>query len=265
MMKKALVIALLFFAAFPVYAQTQGHSTDEIVRLSWVASKNGDLNALTALVDEMVKTYGDQAKVLASQLSNFPPRDKFHDYKVMSDVATTLFIKAETLMHQGKDEQAKQGFKDIIAQYPWSQCFDPSRGAYWSVAEKSQDSIDTMEGKDPLAGDPVKISPKTIPSLKFPGTEEVVDWAKYGKFLNVGTKDYHYQITDEAGLEAALGEGIYPNIADIYKDPGYKRNLKAGRLQGSQWDFANTTDLQAAFYRWVSAHESWGVRLFYIG
>ena len=78
-------------------------------------------------------------------------------------------------------------------------------------------------------------------------------------------KNFHYQIIDQAGLVAALGEGIYPNIADIYKDPGYKKALKAGRLQGSHWDFVNTTDLQAAFYKWVTAPESWGVRLFYIG
>ena len=98
--------------------------------------------------------------------------------------------------------------------------------------------------------------------LKFPGTEEVVDWTKYGKFLNVGTKDYHYQIIDQQGLVAALGEGIYPNIADVYKDPGYKKALKAGRLKGSHWDFVNTTDLQAAFYKWVTAPESWGCGYF---
>ena len=112
------------------------------------------------------------------------------DYKIMSDVATTLFIKAETLMHQGKNDEATKEFKDIIAQYPWSQSFDPSRGSYWSVAEKSQDSIDVMEGKNPLAAAPVKKAPKTIPVLKFPGTEEVIDWTKYGKFLNVGTQEF---------------------------------------------------------------------------
>ena len=260
-----LIFIVLFFAVFPVYAQTQERSSDEIVRLSWEASKDGDIKALSALADEILKNYGDKARVLASQLSHFPPRDKLGDYKIMSDVATALFIKAETLMHQGKDVQATKEFKDIIAQYPWAQSFDPSRGNYWSVAEKSQSSIDVMEGKAPQTPAPVKKAPKTIPVLAFPGKEEVVDWTKYGNFLNVGTKEFHYQITDQAGLVAALGEGIYPNIADVYKDPGYKKALKAGRLQGSHWDFVNTTDLQAAFYKWTSAPESWGARLFYIG
>ena len=100
--------------------------------------------------------------------------------------------------------------------------------------------------------------------LKSSG-QEVIDWTKYGRFLNVGTPQYHYQITDPAGLTAAVGECIYPNIADVYKDPQYKKALKAGRLKGSHWDFVNTPDLQAALYKWVSAPEAWGVRLFYIG
>jgi len=259
-----ILITLLFLGATYVQAQSARDSS-EIVRLSWEASKDGDIKTLSALVDEITKTYVDKAKVLASQLNNYPPRAKISDYKIMSDVATCLFIKAEALMRQGKNDEAAKEFKDIIAQYPWAQSFDPSRGGYWSIAEKSQDSIDVMEGKNPLSAAPLKKAPKTIPALKFPGTEEVVDWTKYGKFLNVGTQKYHYQIIDQAGLVAALGEGIYPNIADVYKDPGYKKVLKAGRLQGSQWDFVNTTDLQAAFYKWVTAPESWGVRLFYIG
>jgi beta-glucuronidase len=262
-MKKApiIFIALLFFGA--TYVQAQDSS--QIVRLAWKASQEGDIKTLSALVDEMLKTYGDKAKVLSSHLNNFPARSRLDDYKIMSDVATCLFIKAEAFMRQGKNNEATKQFKEIIAQYPWAQSFDPSRGGYWSIAEKSQDSIDTMEGKSPLTAITVKKAPRTVPVLKFPGTEEVVDWTKYGNFLNAGTEHYHYQIIDQAGLAAALGEGIYPNIADVYKDPEYKKVLRAGRLQGNHWDFISTTDLQAALYKWVSAPESWGVRLFYIG
>ncbi len=266
MTRIGIAITLLFFTVFPVYVQAQERSADEIVRLSWEASKSSDLKTLSGLVDEIIKDYGDKAKEMASQLSNFPPRTKVDDYKIMSDVATCMFIKAEALMHQGKDDEAKIEFKSVIAQYPWAQSFDPSRGGYWSIAEKSQDSIDVMEGKNPQDVAPVKKAPRTVPVRAFPGTEEIVDWTKYGNFLNVGTSNFHYQITDQAGLVAALGEGIYPNIADVYRDPEYRKAIKAGRLQdGSHWDFVNTPDLQAAFFKWVSAPESWGVRLFYIG
>jgi len=262
------LFALLFLGVLCAPAQsdsTTGRDTSEVVRLSWQASKDGDLKTLAALTCEIITKYGDKAKALAAQLNNFPSRANVGDYKVMSDVATVMFVNAEANMHQGKNDEATKQFKNIIAQYPWAQCFDPSRGSYWSIAEKSQDSIAVMEGKNPLAADPVKkIVPKTIPVLKYPG-EAVIDWTKYGNFLNVGTKNYHYQITDQAGLVAAAGEGIYPNIADVYRDPGYRKALKAGRLQGNVWDFVNTTDLQAAFYKWATSSESWGVKLFYIG
>jgi len=49
----------------------------------------------------------------------------------------------------------------------------------------------------------------TKPSLKFPDLKK---WllAKYGKILNAGTKDYHYQIVDQAGNGS--WERIYPNM-----------------------------------------------------
>ena len=137
------------FVLFFLQLSAQARDSSEIVRLSWKASKDGDIKTLSALVDEILSSYGDQAKVLASQLSKFPPRTKISDYKIMSDVATILFIKAEALMHQGKNDDATLEFKNIIAQYPWAQSFDPSRGSYWSVAEKAQSSINVMEGKNP--------------------------------------------------------------------------------------------------------------------
>ena len=264
-MRVYVIFFLSLFLGMPcVQAQSASRDSSEIVRLSWKASSDGDLKALSSLADEVIKNYGDKAKALSAQLTTFPLRAKASDYKVMSDVATTLFIKAEAYMHDGKNDEAKAQFKSLIAQYPWAQCFDPSRGSYWSIAEKSQASIDVMEGKSPQAVAPVKKAPKTIPVLKYPG-QEVVDWSKYGNFLNAGAENYHYQIVDQVGLVAAVGEGIYPNIADIYKDPEYKKVLKEGRLQGSPWDFTNTPDLQAAFYKWVTSTESWGVRLYYIG
>ena len=261
-MRAKIILTVLFFLGANL---AQAQDSAEIVRLSWQAATQGDLKAISALADQILKIYGAQAKKLSSQLNSFPSRDKVGDYKVMSDVATTLFIKAETLMHKGQNDEATAEFKQIIVRYPWAQCFDPSRGSYWSVAEKSQDSIDVMHGKNPLVAAPLKKAPKTSPDLAFPGTEDIVDWSKYGNFLNVGTNHFHYQITDPKGLVQALGEGIYPNIGDVYRDPGYKKALKAGRLIGDRWDFVNTPDLQAAFYKWVSAPEAWGVRLFYLG
>jgi len=263
-MKKTLLYFFVVFAAgiSPAWAQD---SSSDLVRQAWKASNDSDTKTLSLLLGKITAVYGDAARGEAAGLTNFPPRPKINDYKDMSDVATVMFIKAETLMHQGQNDEATKEFKNIIAQYPWAQTFDPSRGAYWSVAEKSQDSIDTMQGKSPLTAPVDNKAPRTRPVLKFPGTEEVINWNKYGNFLNVGTADYHYEIIDEPGLVKALGEGMYPNIVDIYRDSGFKKATRQGRLEGGQWDFVNTTDLQAAFYKWATAPESRGVQLFYTG
>ncbi|MEI7997979.1 MAG: glycoside hydrolase family 2 TIM barrel-domain containing protein [Candidatus Omnitrophota bacterium] len=246
-------------------SDSPSHTSSEIVRLAWKASNQGEVKSLEDLVSEMVSSYEAQAKKQASQLTKFPGTDQVNNYRTMNDLATCLFIQAEALMHQGKNDQSKKVFNSIIQEYPWAQSWDPSRGSYWSVKEKSQASIDVMSGVAPKEVKVNKQGPKTKPVLAFPGKERVVDDTKYGTFLNVGTKDYHFQVTDSKGLIEAVGEGIYPDIGDVYKDPGYKKAVKEGRLQGSHWNFINSPDLQAAFYKWATAPEPWGVKLFYMG
>jgi beta-glucuronidase len=95
------------------------------------------------------------------------------------------------------------------------------------------------------------------------GTEKIPDYEKYGVFHNVGTRQYYYEIKDEEGLAAAVGEGVYPNGLSIYKDPEYQRFKKEGKLDKSHWDYVNIDDCQASFYRWALAEEEPGVAQFY--
>lgn len=99
--------------------------------------------------------------------------------------------------------------------------------------------------------------------LYAPGKEEIVNYRKYGEFVGVGTKDYNYKIIDQRGLIEAVGEGIYPDTSSVLKDPQFKRLKKEGRLEGSHWEFISGDDLQANFYKWATAAEERGVKLFY--
>ncbi len=104
---------------------------------------------------------------------------------------------------------------------------------------------------------------KPLFPLSDPGKEKIVDYPKYGTLTEVGTSRYKYLIRDRNGLATAVGEGIYPNVASLLKDPHYLRFKAEGKLEGSLWDFVNTDDLQANFYRWSSAQEQPGVKQFY--
>jgi len=266
-MKKVLphilgILALL--SSTSGFAQSEMVDSRALVNQAWEASAKGEMERLQKLVEEMLHLYGDEAKLQQKQLSGFPKRGEEETYKPLNDVGTILFIEAEALMNRTKTEEAIQKFQYLIATFPSAQTWDP-RGWYWSVKEKSQSSIDVMTGKiEDKPHEPVKgfISK---PVLVKPGTETIVDYTKYGEFTNVGTAKYRYKVKDVDGLKKAVGEGIYPNITDTLENPRYEQLEKEGRLKGSHWDFVNTEDLEAAYYKWFTASEPWGVRLFYLG
>jgi beta-glucuronidase len=99
----------------------------------------------------------------------------------------------------------------------------------------------------------------------IPGTEKVIDYARFGTFSGIGTKDYKFRVSDPNGLAKAAGEGIYPNTGDVFKNPRYAQVFKEGRLKGTHWDLVITPDLEAAYFKWASASEDPGVKLFYSG
>src|SRR5688572_26957696 len=117
-----------------------------------------------------------------------------------------------------------------------------------------------------LAGVAVALSQKKpLFPLFDPGSEKVIDYSKYGEFNQVGTSQYRYYIRERESLARAVGEGIYPNVTGLLKDPLYQKFKYEGKLEGSLWDFVNTDDVQANFYRWASAQEQPGVKQFYAG
>ncbi|MDA7857868.1 hypothetical protein N9A72_00040 [bacterium] len=98
-------------------------------------------------------------------------------------------------------------------------------------------------------------------TLPEEGEERIVDYSKYGEFLNVGTTRYKYRITDREGLSGAVGIGIYPNT-EAYRNPTYLKLKMQGRLKGNHWDFANGDD-KASFYKWATTSEEPGIKLFF--
>lgn len=240
--------------------------SEEFLKKAWELSGQNDVKALERLAQQCLDIYGEKAKHLEAQLSGFPIRGQEKDYQILNDVATVLFVRAEALMNTGKTEEAVPLFQEIIDQYRWAQAWDPSRGGFWSVAEKSQASIDVITGKmeeREAAENPVGL--RTRPRLIKEGAVQVVDYRKFGEFVGVGTKEYSYKITKNKELAEAIGGGIYPSNGNIFKDENYKKVKAEGRLEGKHWDFILSTDLEAAYYKWLTAPEPTGLRLFYLG
>ncbi|MBN3038630.1 MAG: hypothetical protein JW869_04345 [Candidatus Omnitrophica bacterium] len=244
---------------------SSGHLTVK----SWEALGKKDWESVWAYTQKCFDLHEDEARKQQASLSGFPASDKQSVYDVLNNVGTCYFIRAEGLMRQEKWEEALLAFQYVIDNFKYSQCWDP-RGWFWSPAKVSQESIDKinkmLRGEEVAKEEEEKPkAPESKLTLFDPGTEDIVDYAKYGKLENVGTKDYKYVISDQVGLMQACGEGIYPNSSSWRKNPAYIALKGTERLKGDHWEFIHTDDLQANFFKWNMAAEPPGVKQFYRG
>lgn len=267
-MKKIIFIILALFlcAGFSFAEEGTKPSSGELSNKCWQAHGKRDVEATFKHTQELIDLYKDEADKEQASLKELPKaKNAILEVAVLNDVAAAYFIQAESYMRQGKVEDAKKIFNLIIAKYSFAQAWDP-RGWYWSIKLASEQSINKLEGKSIEVDQKKKVSQLPTKIVLYdPGKEDIVNYAKYGEFKDVGTKDYKYIVTDQEGLIAAVGEGIYPNTSSVRWDPAFKKALKEKRLDGYLWDFTHTPDLEAAFFKWATASEPQGVKLFYIG
>jgi len=261
------LVGVVLFACSS-WAQEAKPTSGELIVQAWGLQKKDPEAALKA-TNQLIELYKSEADAQQRSLSKLPgKRPEIEAVQLLNDVGTAYFIQGEIYREQGKREEAIKAFKVVVDNYYYAQAWDP-RGWFWQVTKAAQESIDKLEGRA------VKQEPST-PTIKVSqlptkvvlydvGKEDVIDYSKYGKFENVGTKDYNYAIKDQEGLIAAAGEGVYPNTTSVKWDPEYKKALKEKRLDGSHWDFVHSPDLEAAFLKWATASEPPGVKLFYTG
>ncbi len=107
--------------------------------------------------------------------------------------------------------------------------------------------------------------------IRYPGSEVLVDYAKYGKFEGLGTKDYKYVVTDKRGLLAASGTGVWPNTGAVDYEPEYKRLLKAGKIilgTGTSelpWKSSEEANKAIPFFQWQKNSYSPGTKMLNMG
>ncbi|MBU4312600.1 MAG: hypothetical protein KJ706_07775 [Candidatus Omnitrophica bacterium] len=261
------IILLVSAISYPLCAQDEGVlSAKEYILRAWEAWGAKDIDRTFYYTGECIELYADQAKEQQASLTGFPATEAVDLYGALNAVGASFFIQGEVYLSQGRIDEARSAFLVVTEKYGYSQNWDP-RGWFWSVKEKAQASLQklTEEKVEVVEEDiePKKIRPKTKITLYDPGKEEIIEYKKYGYFKGVGTDKYRYVVKDPEGLALAAGEGIYPNTSGVVWDPRYREVKEEGRLKGNHWEFVNTEDLEANFYKWSQAPEPMGVRLFY--
>jgi len=274
---KALTIVMAFGLAYSVqriaYSQEKPSSGELIVK-AWGVHGKKDIEQTFKYTQALIDLYKDEADKQQVSLRSLPKnRPDIEAVAALNDVATAYFIQGESYRYQGKTEEAIKAFKVVVYQYCFGQAWDP-RGWFWKIALAAWESIVKLNPKEDLPPPPcpgvivTKEEPKkpvsqlpTKVTLHDPGKERFINYEKYGKFENIVTKDYRYVVIDQEGLIQAAGEGVYPNTLSVRWDPAFKKVQK--RLEGSHWDFVHSPDLEAAFFKWATAPEPPGVKLFY--
>ncbi len=269
-MKKILFITILLGVVFGFLGSSlcsDGEliSPKDLIVRAWVSWGGKDYEKTFYYTDKCIELYSEDASTQQSLLHGLPATEVIDQYEALNAVGTSFFIQGEVYLFQGKLDEAKKSFRKAVEDYGYSQNWDP-RGWFWSVKEKSQASLDKLEGKEeekPLEEKPKIKRQKTKITLHNPGIEEIIDYKKYGVFKNIGTTKYKYVVKDPEGLAEAAGQGIHPNTSGVRWDANYHIVKSEGRLEGKHWDFVNTDDLEANFYKWTEAPEPMGVKLFY--
>ena len=284
--KFRIILSLFFFAcslqpmARSLYAEEAAvskPSSSELTTKAWAAHGQKDIEKTFQYTQQCIDLYKDEADKIQASLKTAPKnRPDIEAVQVLNDVATSYFIQGESFRNQEKTEEAIKAFKTVVYQYCHAQAWDP-RGWFWLVAKAARESIVKLKPNETISPSPcseiniVEAAPVKVSQLPTKivlydsGKEDFIDYAKYGEFKNVATKDYKYVVKDQEGLSAAVGEGVYPNTTSIRWDPAYKKAVKDKRLEGSHWDFLHSPDLEAAFLKWATAPEPQGVKLYYTG
>ncbi|MFH1283445.1 MAG: glycoside hydrolase family 2 TIM barrel-domain containing protein [bacterium] len=125
-----------------------------------------------------------------------------------------------------------------------------------SVISFSLLSVNAESRKDKDVGNRSKANSSNHElSIKYFGTEKIIDYEKYGKFKGTGTDNYKYAIDDIIGLKRAAGTGIYPDSISVFKEPLYKKLKKEKSLSGDKWDFIHSDNYAANIYKWASCED----------
>ncbi|MFC1623696.1 glycoside hydrolase family 2 TIM barrel-domain containing protein [Candidatus Omnitrophota bacterium] len=260
------LILLLSMAALSRFGlcETEELSPSQMLLQAWDAWGAKDHEKTFYWTNKCIELYSEEAKKEQASLTGLPKTEAIPQYEALNSVGTSFFIQGEACLSKGNREAAKKAFTIAIEDYSFAQNWDP-RGWFWSVKEKSEASLEKLEAEkeERVKERPKVIRPATKISLYDPGKEYVVDYGKYGYFKGAGTDKYRYVVKDPEGLAEATGEGIYPNTSGVIWDPRYQIVKEKGRLEGNHWDFVNTDDLEANFYKWAQAPEAKGVKLFY--
>lgn len=98
-----------------------------------------------------------------------------------------------------------------------------------------------------------------------PDSYRLVDYEKYGEFLEEGTPRYRFVLRDRENFRSAVGAGIYPAESSLRHFEPFRPYYQKGYPPGEHWNVLTSDNIPKAIAVWTTAKEDRGVRMFYLG
>ncbi len=116
------------------------HRSETLTSKAWDAYGRQDYEEALTYAEKCIDMYAEEAKAMQAALDGYPanePREATSKYWALNDVGTCLYIRGETLMQQGKTDEARQAYRRLVDEFSYAQCWDP-KGWFWKPAESAK-------------------------------------------------------------------------------------------------------------------------------
>ena len=105
----------------------------ELATKAWLALKAGDHEQVSEITTQCFEEFGNEAVKQQKESGEEISKDNAHSFPELNSVGTCLFILAESLSQQGKDEKSQATLQKLITDFPECHC-ENKEGYYWKPA-----------------------------------------------------------------------------------------------------------------------------------
>jgi len=134
-------------AVEPVKAQEAinfgDYRSSTLVTKAWVALEKNDIEAVLAYTNKCIELYGEQARKMQGELSEYPTgkNEDILKFWALNDVATSLYIQGEIYHKANMAQESQEAFEKLIKEYFYGQTWDV-KGWFWKPAEAAKEKLD---------------------------------------------------------------------------------------------------------------------------
>lgn len=119
------------------------YTSQTLTTKAWEALTANDPEGVEAYTGKCIELYAQRALEQSMAVTAFAPPESAFEHWALNDVATSYFIRGKARAQQGKIDEAREDFNQIIEHFPYAQAWD-TKGWFWKVAEAAQDQLNML-------------------------------------------------------------------------------------------------------------------------